>query len=102
MKFQSRFALVAAALVAALALATAAHADALKCKSEIAKDTSKYVKAKAKTLQKCREAIVKGKLPLATDCFTDPTASAKIAKAASKLRAGLDKQCGGADKDCTT
>jgi len=97
----ARLAGIAAALVASLALAVPAHADPLKCKQEIAKDTAKYVQAAAKALQKCREAIVKGKIP-PQDCHLEPTAAWKIAKADSKLRAGVNKQCGGADKTCST
>jgi len=98
----ARFAGIAAALVAALTLATTAHADPLKCKQEIAKDTAKYTQARAKALQKCHEAVAKAKLPLVTNCLTEPTAAGKIAKADSKLRAALNKQCGGDDKTCST
>jgi hypothetical protein len=99
MKFQSRFALVAAALVAALALATTAHAgDPLKCKKEIAKDFAKYVQAKTKALQKCREKIVKNQI---LGPCPDAVAAPKIAKAETKMRLGIGKQCGGSLKSCT-
>ncbi|HEY2386101.1 MAG TPA: hypothetical protein VGK30_04005 [Candidatus Binatia bacterium] len=104
MNQQSRFARlagIAAALVASLALAVPAHADPLKCQQEITKDTSKYVQARTKALQKCHEAIVKGKIP-PQDCLLEPTAAGKIVKADSKLRAGVNKKCGGADKTCST
>jgi hypothetical protein len=87
-----------AALVAALALATAAHAgDPLKCKREIGKDLAKYVQAKTKAMQKCRETIAKGTPGSCPDAIATP----KIAKADSKLRAGINKQCGGSTKLCT-
>jgi hypothetical protein len=104
MNQQSRFARlagIAAALVASLALAVPAHADPLKCQQEIVKDTSKYVQARTKALQKCHEAIVKGKIP-PQDCLLEPTAAGKIVKADSKLRAGVNKQCGGPDQTCST
>jgi len=97
----ARFAGIAAALVGALALAMPAHADPLKCQQEIVKDTSKYVQARTKALQKCREAIVKGKIT-PQDCLLQPTAAGKIVKAESKLRAGINKKCGGDDKTCST
>jgi hypothetical protein len=104
MNQQSRFARlagIAAALVASLALAVPAHADPLKCQQEIVKDTSKYVQARTKALQKCHEAIVKGKIT-PQDCTLEITAAGKLVKAESKLRAGVNKQCGGADKTCNT
>jgi hypothetical protein len=89
---------MAAALVAAFMLATAAHAgDPIKCQKEIAKDFSKYVQAKTKALKKCREGIVKG----TPNTCPDTTATAKIAKAETKMRVGIGKQCGGATKSCT-
>ena len=95
MKSQSRFALVASALIAAIALATAAHAgDPLKCQQAIAKDFSKYVQGKTKALQKCNEGIVKG----TPNTCPDATATAKIQKAETKLRTGIAKQCGGSTK----
>lgn len=99
MKFLSRFAATAVALVAALTLATTAHAgDPLKCKQEIGKDFSKFVQAKAKALQKCRESIVKNQF--AGPC-PDAGAATKIATAESKMRAGIAKKCGGSTKSCT-
>jgi hypothetical protein len=77
-----------------------------KCQRAIAKEASKFVKAKTKTLQKCEEAKVKDKH---TDPCPNPggavgtagrKAADKIAKAISKLHAGIDKQCGGVDKVC--
>ena len=98
MKFQSRFALIASALVAAITLATAAHAgDAAKCKQEIAKDFSKYVQARTKALHKCNEGVVKG----GPNLCSDPSITGNIAKAESKMRAGIGKQCGGSTKSCT-
>jgi hypothetical protein len=100
MKILSASAVTAAGLVAAFALATAAHAagpDPIKCQREIAKDFSKYVQAKTKALQKCNEAVAKDKIP--GPC-PDTPASDKIAKADSKLRAGIAKKCGGSNKSC--
>lgn len=100
MKPLSRSAGIAAALIAAFALATTAHAapDPLKCQQEIVKDLSKYVQAKNKALQKCNEAVVKGKI---LGPCPDATAAGKITKADSKLRSGVSKKCGGSTKSCT-
>jgi hypothetical protein len=76
------------------------------CKRAIAKEASKFVKAKTKALQKCEEGKVKGKHsdpcpdPLGPEGTTGRKTADKIAKAISKLHAGIGKKCGGEDKVC--
>jgi len=78
----------------------------LKCKRAIAKESVKFIKAKAKTLQKCEEAKVKDKhSETCPDAGGIPggdaqKAAEKIAKAASKFDAKIQKACGGDDKVC--
>ncbi len=88
-------------LTALVAFATNAHADPLKCKRGILKEAGKFAAAKIKALGKCEEGQLKGKIPPG-DCHLDPKAGPAIAKAITKLHAGIAKSCGGADKDCGT
>jgi len=87
-------------VVAALLLAASVHAETVKCQRTIAKESAKFVKTQVKTLQKCEESKVKGKLPALTDCDSEPKVEAEIEKAGSKLKANIEKRCGGADKQC--
>ncbi len=74
-----------------------AHADALGCQRAVAKASAQFAQAKMKALQKCADGVVRhtsmGPCP-------DGKASAKVAKAESKLRAAVSKGCGGADRAC--
>jgi hypothetical protein len=85
-------------LVVAL-FAVPAHAEPVKCQVEIVKRSAKFVRAKAKYLQKCEDKVLKGQL--AGPC-PDAKSAAKIAKGESQLRAAIDKQCGGSDRSCGT
>ncbi len=76
-----------------------AYAEPVACQRAIAKANAKYVQAKVKALQKCNDLVVNNAMP--GPC-PDATASAKISKAASKLRVAIDKGCGGDDKVCGT
>jgi len=80
-----------------------------KCQRAIAKEASKFVKAKMKALDKCHNAILKDKLgpdpgpgggARLAFCFADSKTGAKISKASSKIMAKIAKACGGADKIC--
>src|SRR4051794_5162737 len=102
MHYAKRLLVSAVSLVAALAFAATAHADLVKCQRAILKESGKFAQAKIKALSKCEEAKVKGKFVPSTNCHTEAKASAAIAKAETKLRAGVDKSCGGPDKECST
>ncbi len=91
---------ILAATVAGVAVplgAAVAHADALGCQRAVAKASAQFAQAKMKALQKCADGVVRhtsmGPCP-------DGKASAKVAKAESKLRAAVSKGCGGADRAC--
>jgi len=86
-------------LALAAVLAAPAQADPLKCQREIVKRSAKYVRSKAKFLQKCEDKVLKGQL--AGPCPDAKTAE-KIAKQESKLRASIEKKCGGSDRTCGT
>ncbi len=92
----SHAASLAVALLAIVAYAGTAHADVVKCQKTIAKESSKFLQAKTKAMQKCYDATVKNG---GGTCPNDK-ASGAIAKAASKLSAGIGKACGGDDKVC--
>jgi cysteine-rich repeat protein len=98
--------LAATAVLAVLAvtamLAGAARAEPVKCQRAILKASGTFAHARLGSLAGCRERVRKGKLPPATDCAADPKTAAKLAKAESKLRAAVAKQCGGADRTCGT
>ncbi len=100
-RVRSYVGLVAAlfATCACLAFSGTAHADALRCKREVVKASAKFVQAKLRTLQKCEDGVLMGKI---SGPCPDVKGAAAIAKASTKLRAAIDKKCGGADKDCTT
>ncbi len=89
-------------LAAAIAFASGAHADPIKCQRSILKESGKFAQARMKALQKCEDNKVKGKLPNATVCTTEPKTFASLTKASSKFATAIDKSCGGADQDCTS
>jgi cysteine-rich repeat protein len=74
--------------------------SSLKCQRAIVKESSKFDVATIKTLQKCEARKLAGALLPATDCATESSTAARIAKADAKLRAGIAKVCGGANKIC--
>lgn len=96
--------IVASCLVTGLLIGIAqpAYADPLTCQRSILKESTKLARARIKQLQKCEDRKLKGALPGATECSTEPTTAAKIAKAESKLLAHLDRSCGGPDRTCGT
>ena len=99
---RDRTPLAAFALATLLAVALAAgpvQAEPVKCQREIAKRTTELARKEAKLLQKCEDKVLSGKL--AGPCPDAKTAE-KIAKAESKLRQSVDKQCGGSDRSCGT
>src|SRR6185369_16836471 len=74
-----------------------AHADAVSCQRAVAKASAQFVQAKLKALQKCNDMVVSH---ITSGPCPDGTASAKIAKAESKLRTAVSKGCGGVDRTC--
>jgi hypothetical protein len=92
----------AVALTAVLIHAGPARAEPAKCRAAIIKASASFVQAEARALRRCREQIVRGKLPPGTDCLAHlPTANA-LARAGDKLRARITKACGGRDRACGT
>jgi len=107
----TRSTLVAGA-AAAIALFTTGVAsaqsssDPVKCRQAVSAAGQKYEDARAKTVQKCEEAVAKGKLPATTDCTAttappnDQKTLDKVNKAKTKLDSTIAKACCGKDKIC--
>ena len=105
---RTRKALVAAAATVAVSLVAAtaatAQSDPVKCQQAISAAAQKYEDARAKTLAKCEEARVKGKLAVTTVCDAtvappgDQKTIDKITKADTKRSGAIAKACGGGDK----
>jgi hypothetical protein len=77
-----------------------AHADAVKCQKSILKESGKFAQAEMKALAKCEEGRLKGKI--VTTCALDAKTTTALSKADTKIRAAIEKSCGGADKICST
>ncbi len=75
------------------------YANPLACKSAIVRAGADFAIAKLKALQKCDEGVAKGKL---VGPCPDAIGAAKIDVAATKLRARINRACGGADQTCGT
>ncbi len=70
--------------------------DQQKCQAEIGKNAGKFIAAKMKAIQKCRNYLNKGKLTgfSPESCETaDPKTAGAITKAESKARAKIAKKC---------
>src|SRR6185295_18390856 len=94
----------AGVLTIAALLASGAHAETVKCRGAISTASAAYLQARAKTLQKCREGIVKGSVVLGPSerCATLPKVAATLAKSATKLATTIAKACGGANATCNS
>lgn len=64
-----------------------------KCQKAAGVQSRVLVKKRFKSLQKCHDAVYKGKLPASTVCTLNSTAAAKISKANSKFVSKIEKQC---------
>ena len=90
------------ALVSSLALAAPARAEPVACQRAVLKASLKLVEARSKLLGKCEDRRLRGALPPATDCGTEPATADKVARAESKLATTLARACGGPDRTCGT
>jgi hypothetical protein len=91
MEMRSTARVLGATLVAAglMASATAARAD-VKCRQAVAKASALATQGIAKTMQKCEQLVLDGKL---TGSCPDSKAADAIAKSKSKLTAAITKVC---------
>jgi len=79
---------------------TPAGDDALACQRALAKEASRLFDARIRTIQKCEDRKVAGKLAPSVECAAEPATAARLAKATSKLAAKVAKACGGDDRIC--
>jgi hypothetical protein len=73
---------------------------ATPCNQRIASETGKYVQSRVKALQRCEDRKVKAQLPASTNCASESSTAARIAKARAKFERLVAAACGGADKTC--
>lgn len=84
----------------ALLLPDLALANPERCPAAIVAEATRYAQARARTLAWCEDGIVTGKIAPGTICSDEPSVRVRMLKAASKLRMGIDRACGGADHVC--
>src|SRR5437660_980875 len=83
-------------------LASSAYAADSPCARAITKASAKYVMLRAKAIQKCQDARMKGSLPASTDCEANATATAITMSARSHFTSSVASKCGGGDGTCGT
>jgi hypothetical protein len=101
-------AVLCAALLAPLALASPAAGEPTACRRAIQKATGAYARTVEKIVEKCKQtALAKGvELEDPPDSFSRCTVTVlktpggAIAKAADKMSVAIAKACGGADRNC--
>ncbi len=86
--------------LAVLVLPLPAVADGEKCRAAILTASARYSEARMKTLARCEDRVLTGRLAADTVCVDEPATSLRIEKAAAKLRQEIDRACGGADRAC--
>mgnify|MGYP003693772139 CR=1 FL=1 len=84
-----KLAVIAVSALAFVLSAASAHADAVRCKREIAKASAKYAQARMRSLQKCQDGKLTGKV---SGTCPDAKTSEALSKAAGKLRSAIDKE----------
>ncbi len=77
-----------------------ARADVLKCQSTISSAYAKYLKSRAKIVQKCQDAAVRKATPPSPTSCPITANDAKLQALEQKLRDRVAAGCGGADKTC--
>ncbi len=96
----SRLAAGVVSFVLTLSAPVVSEADSEKCRATILTASAGYADARAKSLSKCEDRILAGKLDAATVCSADSATNARIDKAAAKLHLKIDAACGGRDRAC--
>ena len=78
-------------------LTNSSDATVKRCQREIGKSAVKFLRAKSKLLQKCKDKVLAGQ---ASGPCPDPKTSAALASAAAKMNAKICGTCGGGDRVC--
>lgn len=81
-------------------LASPPGSDLERCQGELARATAKLFAARSRALQKCWDAVSRGKATGPCPVPGDGKAAAAIAKAEQQAVAAICKRCGGADASC--
>src|SRR6266404_7270991 len=92
-----RCVVVGLAVVSLVCVRSVAAADPFSCERVIARATAMFAKADLVARQRCADAIVRGKF--AGRC-PDAKTMTKLTAARVRLRARIDRACGGADQTC--
>ncbi len=100
MRFRSLVLLVVATLGCPVPWSDAAIASPAKCTGAIATASARFVQDRARSLQACEAKKLVGKLDRAIACATEPSATARLAKARAKLTKSIAGACGGRDRLC--
>jgi hypothetical protein len=90
------------AVLLVLGLVSVARAADSPCARTITKSSAKYVQLRAKAIQHCQDARMRGQLPPATDCEANSTAAAMISAARARFASTVAGKCGGSDGACGT
>ena len=81
-------------------LASPPGSDLERCQGELARASAKLFAARSRALQKCWDAVSRGKATGPCPVPGDGKAAATIAKAEQQAVAAICKRCGGADAAC--
>ncbi len=92
-----RCVVVGLAVVSLVCVRSVAAAQPFSCERVIARATAMFAKADLVARQRCADAIVRGKF--AGRC-PDAKTMTKLTAARVRLRARIDRACGGADQTC--
>src|SRR5436190_1107932 len=79
-----------------------AMADVGACQRAIARASSRYVQGRAKALQRCDDAMGRGRLRPSVPCTDDPSTAARFSGLEVKLVSAIARSCGGGDRICGT
>jgi hypothetical protein len=88
--------------VVVVALVSSAYAADSPCARAITKASAKYVLIRAKAIQRCHDARMKGSLPASTNCEANATVTAMTSAARSRFTNAVASKCGGNDGTCGT
>jgi serine protease len=73
-----------------------------KCARAIGQAGARLALARATALARCEIAKLRGTLPPATACETEPKTATRLARAASRMAATITRRCAGKDHVCGT
>jgi len=96
----SRYSFALLVLLVGATLSAPAFATPGECQRAIIGNYRSYAVVRMKTVQFCEDKVVKGQLPVGTDCQTGPDVALKLAAAEQKFRHHVSSACGGNNHTC--